>query len=337
FALVMATGFVSIAALQEGLRPIAVALLWLNAAAYVILWVLTVTRAIRHRAVVLSDITDHRQGPGFFTVVAATCVLGAQTIVIAGAVGLALALWIAGLALWVLLTYGIFTALIVKQRKPSLGDGISGAWLLAVVATQSVAVLAALIAAHIAQPYRLELNFLALSMWLWGGMLYIWMISLIFYRYTFFTFSPADLTPPYWINMGAMAISALAGSLLILNADQAPFLQSLLPFLKGFTVFYWATGTWWIPMLIVLGVWRYGFRRFPFTYDPLYWGAVFPLAVYTVSTFRLAEAMHLDFLRPIPRVFVFIALAAWVATFAGLLRWLAAAVRAGDPAAPAAR
>jgi hypothetical protein len=89
-------------------------------------------------------------------------------------------------------------------------------------------------------------------MWLWGGMLYIWMMSLIFYRYTFFTLEPGDLSPPYWINMGAMAISTLAGSLLILNSPDAPFLLSLLPFIKGFTVFYWATGTWWIPMLLVL-------------------------------------------------------------------------------------
>jgi hypothetical protein len=44
------------------------------------------------------------------------------------------------------------------------------------------------------------------------------MISLIFYRYTFFRFAPGDLSPPYWINMGAMAISTLAGALLIENA-----------------------------------------------------------------------------------------------------------------------
>ena len=72
-----------------------------------------------------------------------------------------------------------------------------------------------------------------------------------------FRLSPGDLTPPYWINMGAMAISTLAGSLLVRNATEAPFLQTLLPLVKGFTVLYWATGTWWIPMLLLLGVWRY--------------------------------------------------------------------------------
>jgi len=79
----------------------------------------------------------------------------------------------------------------------------------------------------------MELNFFALSIWLWGGMLYIWFISLIFYRYTFLVFSPGDLTPPYWINMGAMAISTLVGAKLVQNTPDAPFLASLLPFLKG--------------------------------------------------------------------------------------------------------
>ena len=82
-------------------------------------------------------------------------------------------------------------------------------------------------------------------------MFYIWIISLIFYRYSFFAFSPSDLSPPYWINMGAMAISTLAGARMVENPPDAPFLASLLRYIKGFTVFYWATGTWWIPMLLV--------------------------------------------------------------------------------------
>jgi tellurite resistance protein TehA-like permease len=266
---------------------------------------------------------DHGRGPGFFTTVAASGVLGSQFVLMAGDYTTAKALWVVALALWVGLTYTIFTAFTIKEEKPPLEQGISGAWLLAVVATQSIAVLSAHLAAHAAPPYRLELNFLALSMWLWGGMLYIWMISLIFYRYTFFRFSPGDLSPPYWISMGAMAISTLAGSLLIENSPQAPFLASLAPFLTGFTVFYWATGTWWIPMLLVLGVWRHGVKRFPLRYDPLYWGAVFPLGMYAVCTFEMARALELEFLYVVPRYAVYVALAAWALAFSGLLRSLA--------------
>jgi Tellurite resistance protein and related permeases len=145
-------------------------------------------------------------------------------------------------------------------------------------------------------------------------------MSLIFYRYTFFPLAPGDLTPPYWINMGAMAISTLAGSLLAANAGNEPLLASLRPFLGGFTVFYWATGTWWIPMLLVLGVWRYVVKRHPLRYDPLYWGAVFPLGMYAAGTHEMAAVLRLDFLEAVPVVFLYAAMAAWLVALAGLVR-----------------
>ncbi|MBS0434580.1 MAG: tellurite resistance/C4-dicarboxylate transporter family protein [Proteobacteria bacterium] len=318
FGMVMATGIVSLAAHMLAMPLLAKALFQLNIVFYAALWLLTVLRMVRYPRRFFGDMVDHLRGPGFFTTVASTSVLGSQFVVLAADYRAATVLWVVALVLWIALTYTIFAGLTIKERKPSLDQGISGAWLLAVVATQSIAVLSGLLAAHIEQPYRLELNFLALSMWLWGGMLYIWMMSLIFYRYTFFPFSPGDLSPPYWINMGAMAISTLAGSLLIINVPDAPFLLSLLPFIKGFTVLYWATGTWWIPMLVVLALWRHVYRRFPLRYDPLYWGAVFPLGMYAAGTHELIEAMGFPFLRFLPVVFLYVALAAWLAAFLGL-------------------
>jgi tellurite resistance protein TehA-like permease len=321
FALVMATGIVSIASDRAGFRTIAAGLLWLNAAQYLVLWILTLWRLLSYRRAMVHDLRDHRLAPGFFSAVAATSVVGNEFI-LTGANELALALWIFGLFIWVTLTYTIFTTLTIKESKPTIDQGITGAWLLAVVATQSIAVLSALLSRHFEQPVRLHINFVALSMWLWGGMMYIWMISLIFYRYTFFKFSPADFLPPYWINMGAMAISTLAGSLLIENTADAAFLETMIPFLRGFTIFFWATGTWWIPMLIILVLWRYLYKKFPLRYDPLYWGTVFPLGMYAVCTFEMVRAMSLDFLLPIARVFVYVALLAWATTFVGLVQSL---------------
>ncbi|MBV2234832.1 MAG: tellurite resistance/C4-dicarboxylate transporter family protein [Sterolibacterium sp.] len=322
FGLVMATGIVSLAALLHGFETLAWLLFAFNLLAYGILWLMTGLRIWRYPRYFWADMIDHLRGPGFFTSVAATSILGSQFILLWSDYRAATGLWGLAIVLWLTLTYTIFAGFTIKQHKPDLAHGISGAWLLAVVATQSIAVLGALIASHADQPWRLEINFLALSMWLWGGMLYIWMMSLIFYRYTFFAFSPGDLAPPYWINMGAMAISTLAGSLLIINAPDAPFLTSLLPFIKGFTVFYWATGSWWIPMLLILAIWRYLARRFPLSYDPLYWGAVFPLGMYAVSTEQMITAMGFPFLEPLPRIFFYIALTAWSLAFMGLLRRL---------------
>jgi tellurite resistance protein TehA-like permease len=319
FAMVMATGIVSIAGDLLDMSTIAFALCWLNLFFFVILWLLTFARFIWHRTRFLADLIDHNRGPGFFTTVAATCIFGSQWLIIFQASQLALVLWLFAILLWMILTYTIFTGVTVKETKPALAEGIHGGWLIAVVATQAVSVLGARLAPAFdseAQP----IIFFALSMWLWGGMLYIWMISLIFYRYVFFQMSPADLTPPYWINMGAVAISTLSGATLILDAQRSPLLQSMLPFLRGFTLFFWATGTWWIPMLVILALWRHVYKKFKVTYDPLYWGVVFPLGMYAVCTFQLAKALDLKFLFLIPQVFVYFALIGWVATFTGLVR-----------------
>jgi tellurite resistance protein TehA-like permease len=321
FALVMASGIVSIACHLLGLPWVAVALLWANVLFYVVLWILTVIRILRFPDRVLADISHHGRAVGFFTMVAATCVLGSQAFVIAGARHAANALWMFGIVLWAALTYTIFTALTVKSDKPPLAEGINGGWLVAVVAAQSVSVLGSQLANGFGVHTPHVLLF-SLGMWLGGGMLYIWIISLIFYRYTFFVMSPSDLAPPYWINMGAVAISTLAGATLIRAAPDSSLLQELLPFLKGFTLLFWATATWWIPMLVILGVWRHVYKRFPLRYDPLYWGAVFPLGMYAVCTFRLASVIDAPYLLIIPRVFLYVALAAWIAAMIGLVRHL---------------
>jgi len=318
FALVMATGVVSIGASDFGFPFLAAALFGFNLAAYGVVACLTAFRLIRYPRRFFSDMTDHRLGPGFLTAVAGSCILGTQSLLMVRSLAVATVFLALGIVLWVGLTYTIFPAFTVKRDKPALEEGLTGAWLIAIVATQSIAVLAASIAGEWSQPLRLELNFLALSMWSWGGMLYIWIISLIFYRKTFLVFSPGDLTPPYWINMGAMAISTLAGVGLVQNTPDAPFLAALLPFLKGFTVFYWATATWWIPMLLVLEVWQHVIRRFPLRYDPLYWGAVFPLGMYAVATKQMAGALELPFLVPLASAFFVAGLAAWTLALIGL-------------------
>jgi tellurite resistance protein TehA-like permease len=330
FSLVMATGIVSLAAALFQMRAIAWTLFVLNLAAYGVLWVLTLVRLLRHWAALRADLADHNRSVGFFTLVAGTCVVGNQWVLIAELPRVAAAFWLFGIILWGLFTYTILTALTVKHEKPTLDKGLNGAWLLAVVAAQSVAVLGGLLAPHF-QTWREFTLFFAVTMWLGGGMLYVWIISLVFYRYMFFALEPADLTPPYWINMGAMAISTLAGAVLIAAAPHSELLTELRPFLKGLTLLFWATATWWIPMLLILGVWRHIYRRFPLRYDVAYWGAVFPLGMYTVASYRLGVAVNVPLLTALAGWFVYAALAAWTMTSLGLLVWVFQVLRPRRP------
>ena len=318
FALVMATGIVSIAANLLNLKPVAWTLLVLNLVFYSILAFLLLIRLIRFSARVRADIADHARGPGFFTVVAGTSVLGTQLLIVAAWARVATVLWFVGLLLWIVVMYAFFTLVTVREDKPGIESGLSGVWLIAVVATQSVSVLGTLLAASFGAQ-REALLFFTLCMFLLGCMLYLLLITLIFYRFTFVNLTTASLTPPYWINMGAVAITTLAGARLILAAHQWSFLAEISSFIKGFSLFFWAAGTWWIPLLFILGFWRHIYKRFPIRYDPQYWGMVFPLGMYTVCTFQLSRAINFEPLMIIPRYFVFIALLAWLAAFVGLL------------------
>lgn len=318
FALVMATGILSISAFLMDQLLFAYVLFGINTILYTSFWALTITKMIYFASKMKQELQSHQVGPAYFTMVAGTTVYGTQLYVLFHLVTGAIILWLIGLILWLLIIYTFFTSLIVQKEKPTIQEGINGAWLIAVVATQSLAVLGVFISPELTAQKEL-LIFMSLCMYLLGCMLYIFIMTFIFYRLLFVTFNIYAMAPPYWIAMGAVAITTLAGSNILLHSDEWELLQELAPFLKGFTLFFWVTGTWWIPLLIILSVWRYVYHRDHPKYDPQLWAIVFPIAMYGVGTYKLGEALELSFLSAIPRVFFAAASIIWLIVFFGFI------------------
>ena len=206
FAPVMATGIVSIAAKFLGLHTVAAAMFALNLALYAGSWLATLARLALHRDRVWADARDHGRAVGFFTAVAATSVVGSQCLVIAAWPRAAAACWVLSVALWAVLTYALVTVLVVRREKPVAPDGFHGGWLLVVVAAQSVAALGAQVAPTLAA-HGADALLLCLGLWLSGSVLYLWIAGALFTRLLLLPVSAPQLTPPYWINMGAVAIT----------------------------------------------------------------------------------------------------------------------------------
>ncbi|WP_062108096.1 tellurite resistance/C4-dicarboxylate transporter family protein [Bacillus niameyensis] len=318
FALVMATGALSIGSFLLSYEVIAKVLLYINIVAYLCLWGITLIRLFGYFHKLKMDLMSHEKGPAFFTLVAGTSVFGSQLIIVGGNHSFSVFLWGLAIALWIVVMYTFFSAVTIRKDKPSLAEGINGAWLIAAVGTQSLSILGTLLSDYVQNGVEIVL-FFTLCMYFLGCMLYLNIITLIFYRFTFLKLEFSAYTPPYWINMGAVAITTLGGSTLILHASNWSLLGEITPFLKGFTLFFWITGTWWIPLLFILMIWRHLIHRYPLTYDPQFWGMAFPLAMYTTSTFQLSKALELPFLTIIPHFMVYIAITAWIATFLGML------------------
>ena len=151
-------------------------------------------------------------------------------------------------------------------------------------------------------------------------------MTMVFLRWTFLELDPTEADPPAWIAAGAVAITVLAGSNLLLAAPASPRLDRVAPFIEGVVVLAWATATFWFPLMLAIGLWRHVVRKLPLRYHPSYWALVFPLGMYSAATFRMRAAIDLSAMAWLPKLAFAAALAAWLATAFGLVHGI---VRSG--------
>ncbi len=334
FAFVMATGIISTGAFLLSPRWLSDVLLVAAAAGLVVLTGALLARLACFRSSVAADIRAPDRVFGFFTVTAGIDVLGVR-LAAAGHPLATAVLAIPAAAGWLLLTYGVPASLLLARQRDSVLGTVNGGWLLWVVSTESLS----LVAATLVPTWPSQSGLLATAaagLWSIGLVLYLLIVSLILLRWLTVTVTAATLDPSYWILTGATAITVLAGTRILSLPGTLPVIRATTGFVAGSSFALWAFGTWWIPLLITLGLWRHVRRHWPLRYEPALWSVVFPLGMYSVATLSYGKVAQLGFMEPVSRLVLWVAVAAWVAVSAAFLGGLAHHKAGPGPGAPAA-
>lgn len=319
FAMVMATGILSIAMENHHADALSIGLLWLTGLEYAVLSWLYVWRVVAFREAVAADLSDPARAFGYFTFVAATDVFGTRLAIAEHHLAALVLLTVASLA-WLVLGYVVpWTAVLGHAQRPVLQHA-NGTWFIWVVASQSIAVLAAGLEPTVGAGRR-ELALLAVFSWAVGVFLYAAAGIFVGARLLVFDLRPSDLTPPYWVSMGATAITVVAGARIVEMAD-APMVSATRGLVAGASVIFWAFGSWLIPPLVAAGVWRHVVHRIPLRYEAALWSVVFPLGMYGVGGHFIGQADQLPIVRSIGANESWVALAAWTLTFLAMLTHL---------------
>ena len=312
FALAMSTGIISITSYILGYTEISRWFFVLNNAEFLLLFCILLLRVLFFFKSFKRDLSTHSRGAGFLTIVAASCLLGVECILLKNTFELPVFIWYFSIGLWLILLYSFFVLVTIKKQKPTLESGLNGSWLLIVVSAQALSILGSLVHPHLKIPVEASL-FINLFFYLLGVLFYIILIGIIFYRTTFVLMKADEFKPSYWIDMGAAAISTLSGILLIKSMGNVVIFQEFIPTIKLLSILFWIAGTWWIPAIIFLEIWRH--KSISLKYNAGYWSLVFPLGVYTACTWQLADETGFSFLKEISSVFIYIAWIAWIITF----------------------
>ena len=301
FAVVMATGIVSVAAADHGYRYASAALAVLAGAALVVLIVTAVVRRFD-----FGDLSDPSVVLRLFTFVAACAVLDGRL------AGWPAVLWVMGAI--ALLGWLVLVPLAIRSMRrrgwARLCAESRGGWLLASVATSGLATVAA----------DLRQVPVALALWMLAIAVYLLMTWLILARAFGERLDPHGFEPDSWILMGGLAIATLAGDRIHRAGREVGWPANTLGAVEAVTVLTWFVATlWFVPLVYFLAL-RLSRVAPDLRFAGLWWAMVFPLGMYSAATHTMWVETDWQAMHTVSLVFCWIALAAWLVVGVGSLR-----------------
>lgn len=317
FTLTMATGIIAIALQLHGYGTLSYPFIAVALLSWITLLALYTWRLIKYPMAVFDNLRMPGTAFSFFSFVAATNVCG-LLLHNMGSHKLALAAWSIAFLYWSTVLYLSFASLCFG-RHSQLSTIVDGGWLMMIVATQSLVLLGAKVAPVLGE-YSHAMMVEITMLWCLGMLFYGIFVTLFCYRIFFTKTETDDFSPLIWVVMGAAAISANAASSIVLAKPSLAVLAELRPIMIMMAILWWTWASWWIPMLIAIGLWKHGYRRVPLNYTPALWSMVFPMGMYAVATKNLVLSAEFSPLLILSQGMLCIALLAWVVVSISLLR-----------------
>jgi len=299
----MGTGIVSAGLWLADHRTLSAILLAVAIALWLGLLGLFALRAARERTRWLQE----ARTPAALTGVAGTSVLGSR-LTMSGADWAAWILLVLALVAWLALVPRV----VRHWRTPTVGISF-----VLTVSTESLAVLAALLALD---EHRDWLALAALGPLVLGLAAYLFALVRVDLRQLLA--GRGD----HWIFGGALAIATLACARTTAALEATAQLSRWHGVLQDATLALWAAACLWLPVLLAGEL----LRPRP-GYATARWGTVFPFGMYAVCSIAAGSVAGVSGIERFGRAWIFVALAVWLAVFAGMLARGAELARRRDP------
>ena len=317
FAMTMATGIISVAFFLHDNIALSNSFMIMAIMTWFVLTFLYTWRLIKYPKAVFDDLTNPKTTFIFFTFVAATNICGVL-LHQHGYTVFAISCWVIAFCYWSILMYFSFTVLCFAHKDREVNI-MHGGWLILIVGTQSLVLLGTKIAADLGQ-YAAYMMVEIYMLWSLGIIFYAVLVTLFCYRIFFKTMNAEDCSPLMWVIMGAAAISANAGTRLLLTDPVIPMLANLHATVQLISIMLWTWATWWIPLLAIMGIWTHYYKKVPLLYNPMQWSIVFPLGMYTVATNNLALSSQFTPLLVLTEGMLWVAFGAWLILALALMK-----------------
>ena len=291
-AIVMGTGIVSIGLSLDGSETLSRILAAVAGTVWIVLGVQLLVLASRQRPLLI----EQARSPGALTGIAGTNVLGTR-LALLGWDREAVALLAIGLLVWLALVPWV----LANWRRPTVGASF-----VLTVATESLAVLGAAVATAYG------------AVWLGVAALVCVGLGLAFYLFVLSAFDPRQLLVghgDHWVSGGALAIATLACARSAQATAALEPLRAASGSLETAALGIWAAAFTWLPALLI------GELLSPRgSYDVRRWSTVFPVGMYAACSFAVAKVDAISGIEDFARVWIWLALAVWLAVFLGMLR-----------------